>query len=269
MNDSPTILTELRAKLPVNVHNWAGDISHILDQLKRHEITPTEAQLRINNEPALTAAFSLLAGETIKTTNELITFGQGNNFGSISFGDIAGGNITRIERLEVTYTVHPSPDLTLRKFYDCYVQAYNDAKKIRRLLRADAQMNISDAKQGDEVMIKRDVYKMYAHKLNEVQIQFETLIAQFDSNTRLFSNLNDTSKFRSDLKKMEKYLGQIFGEYEGSFQLSHDLALIPASQLPILREFIQKASNMGKFKTIFTNSASSIKRSLQQLLNAE
>ena len=156
----------------------------------------------------------------------------------------------------------------LRKLYSNIVQAYNAAKKVRRLLRGSAQC-ISPGQ--TEIMIMIEPYDKQMQALVDVQLHFEFIIAEIDSNPTLFPGpvWQDTKKQDSIISKLndiEHYLNVIVKEYEDLYKKRPNATpTLPISELERLEEFMSKEVKDNKFFT----SARDVRKALHNLLTSE
>lgn len=162
------------------------------------------------------------------------------------------------------------------KFYNDFIQAYDSAKKIRRLLRSRARILSQDAGTNSEaIVIKTLRYDEQMQVLTNVQLQFEFFCEEVQSNRHLFSGVDELKNLSQDLKKIESYLNKIVGEYEDCYKslpnqsFIDDVPTIPIKNLPKLGEFIGKYENATSFKTEFKKPAKNVVAGLQKLLTSE
>jgi hypothetical protein len=151
------------------------------------------------------------------------------------------------------------------KFRVGFLQAYNAAKNVRRLLRATAR-TIADVNGTTTEVIKLSPYDRQMQKLVQVQLQFETLREEAESEKALFSGVPELQALDETLGTIESYLNDIVGEYEDSYRLFHGGDLQPVSQFPKLAEFIGPYETATDFKTKFKQPAKQILKGILKLL---
>lgn len=161
-----------------------------------------------------------------------------------------------------------------RKFYNDFIQAYNSAKKIRRLLRARARIK-SDNKL---IEIRRLTYDEQMQSLIDVQLKFEFFCEEVKGNPSLFPIVfeeTETETLFTKLEKIEKYLNVIVDEYENCYSSFPEILLvdesmsIPIIKLKRLAEYIGKYRYAKEFKSNFKKPADEIMEGLQKLLTSE
>lgn len=114
------------------------------------------------------------------------------------------------------------------------VRAYNDIKRIRRLLRARAQRGGSVTE--SETTIRCGVYEEFMGELNEVQLRLEGYKRRVHSEEPLFRK---SEGLESALEEMEKYLHDIIEEYENALRSYEEgPPNLSITRLPKLAEFI-------------------------------
>ena len=158
-------------------------------------------------------------------------------FGAVWFtGEQRKAEINKEKRAEENYQ--------LRKFYTNIYQAYNDAKRVKRLLRATAQYLPPTQ---SETMILIEPYFKQMQTLVDVQLQFETFVDEINSNPNLFST-KVSPTMKSDLETFEQYLNQIIDEFEAIYKKLGPLGTtLPLSELVKLKNFIGTRSFENEF----------------------
>lgn len=151
------------------------------------------------------------------------------------------------------------------KFRVGFLQSYNGAKSVRRLLRATAR-TITDAKGTTTDGIKPAPYDRLMQKLVQVQLQIETLREEAAAEKDLFAGVPELQDLDTNLESIESYLNDIVGEYEDSYKLFHKGDLQPVSEFPKLTEFIGPYDDAIDFKTRFKKPAKDILEGILKLL---
>jgi hypothetical protein len=137
------------------------------------------------------------------------------------------------------------------------VEAYNGAKKVRRLVRANARINDS---------IRAQPYDEQMRSLLEVQLTFESLKHQAEANPQLFPK---NSGVCAALDSIEKYLNKIVDEYEKKFSLfAGGQAKLPAAQFDKLQEFIADHRAGADFDKFLKSAFHNVVAALQKLIIA-
>ena len=151
------------------------------------------------------------------------------------------------------------------KFRVGFLQSYNAAKSVRRLLRATAR-TLTDVKGTPTEVIKLSPYDRQMQKLVKVQLQFETLKEEAESEKELFSGVLELQNLDETLGTIESYLRDIVTEYEESYKLFHEGDPQAISQFPKLAEFIGPYEHATDFKTNFRQPAKRIVAGILKLL---
>ena len=160
-------------------------------------------------------------------------------FGAVWFtGEQRKAEINKEKRAEENYQ--------LQRFYTNIYQAYNDAKRVKRLLRATAQYLPPNQ---SETMILIEPYSKQMQALVDIQLQFETFVDEIKSNPKPFST-KVSPTMKSDLETLEQYLNQIIDEYEALYKKHRPLSTtttLPLSELVKLKSFIGTRSFENEF----------------------
>lgn len=127
---------------------------------------------------------------------------------------------------------------------------YSDVKKVRRILRARCELPCGVEAATPEEGIQYATYDELMFKLNDTQLDLERLKRELDAQKGTLSQAGDLAK---SVRLMEKYLGEIISEYEGTLKQHRPPSCIPLSKVPRLRAFIAKGheSDFGKFSDAF------------------
>jgi membrane protein implicated in regulation of membrane protease activity len=151
------------------------------------------------------------------------------------------------------------------KFRVGFLQSYNAAKSVRRLLRATAR-TITEVNGTTTEVIKLSPYDRQMQKLVQVQLQFETLKEEAESEEALFTGVPELQNLQGTLETIEKYLNRIVSEYEDSSKLFHSGDPQPLAEFPRLAEFIGPYESATDFKTEFKKPAKEIVKGILKLL---
>lgn len=93
----PFIPLPLRGKL-IGFSEWLGQL--IITMLSEEAI---DRDCEVDS--GISEILKVLSGKEITSNNSLITFGEGNQFNKVSIGDVASGNIIKIN---ITNIIHPT-----------------------------------------------------------------------------------------------------------------------------------------------------------------
>src|SRR4051794_33880366 len=96
--DATETESELRKVLPPPLDAHAGGLARLLVDAASGALTAERARARVSAEPAFAAAFEALAGRQV---GPLLTFGQDNQLGDVTVGDVAGGHVLKFHVLNV------------------------------------------------------------------------------------------------------------------------------------------------------------------------
>ena len=151
------------------------------------------------------------------------------------------------------------------KFRVGFLQSYNAAKSVRRLLRATAR-TITDGKGPTTELIKLSPYDRQMQKLVQVQLQFETLKEEAESEKDLFSGVPELQHLHKTLETIESYLNCIVSEYEDSSELFHRGDPQPLCEFEKLEEFIRPFKEGTEFDLKFKQPAKRIVDGIVKLL---
>jgi hypothetical protein len=147
------------------------------------------------------------------------------------------------------------------QFYNDFLQAYNNVKKIRRFLRATARKISTNASGQQVIHIKVARYSELMSELISLQLRFEYFYDEIDSNKGIFKGVDNIVSLLANIKNIEEYLNSIVGEYESCYNLYpnqsfiDDVTYIPVDSLPKLSEFIEKYKDAVEFKQQFKDAA--------------
>jgi hypothetical protein len=160
-----------------------------------------------------------------------------------------------------------------RKFYNEFIQAYNDGKKIRRFLRARVR-KISTANPNQEtILLKTDRYDELMKELTVLQLKCEFFCDEVSSNPDLFAS-GDVKRLSENLTKIQEYLNQIVDEYENCYRsfpgqsFIDQVDYIPLDNLDRLKEFISKYKEATCFKHQFKKAAGEVSEILLKVLTS-
>jgi hypothetical protein len=142
--------------------------------------------------------------------------------------------------------------------------AYSDAKRIRRLIRARSFF-VSPKNQGGDELIVRDVYDEYLQALNNVQLTLETIRREVETSEKTSSEVfSDPSTLLNSLDYMESYLRKIIREYEKKLRyFEGEPPLLELKELDRLSEFIGHAEDFdAKFVSSYKSAQESNRKDI-------
>lgn len=135
-------------------------------------------------------------------------------------------------------------DERLREIHSDLLTAFNQAKTVRRILRAFVYF----ADEGGESVLRED-YDGQMRELNTAQLVFETYSKRAKYNELWFEEAKDLPK---NLEAIESYLNAILGEYqERRKRFDGDPPSYPLSELPMLKEFVGPDDEWQLFDKMF------------------
>ena len=89
--------SDLREALPERLRLHAAALARLLADAA-NGAHPDEARARFAVEPALAAAFEALAG---KRVGSVLSFGEGNQIGEVTIGDVADGSVLKLHIMPI------------------------------------------------------------------------------------------------------------------------------------------------------------------------
>jgi hypothetical protein len=150
------------------------------------------------------------------------------------------------------------------------IDAYGDAKKVRRLLRAKAKFNLGNSK---EAFVRKGPYEKQMERLMDIQLEFEALKHRAENNADLFPKELELAEL---LEVMEKYLNEILKNYETrpddlkERTLPEYGVVLPLRELKPLREFTDnltgKSDDEKTFRCCFSEPFHDTVKRLQALI---
>jgi len=153
-----------------------------------------------------------------------------------------------------------------RKILAEIIKEYNSAKRIRRLLRAEAKIVT-----GEGIAIKAGPYREQMRALNNVQLRFEYLKRFVENSDYAELKSKKSDSIESYLKSIESYLNRIIKEYENSYPIFSNNGFGLIKNFPYLEEFLKKDENREKFGKDFGRdfkaSGESAMKNLHSILN--
>ena len=82
--------------LPADLHGVVPVLAQVLADAATGAMSPADAQAHFAASPERISALRALAGHEVTAGGTLIAFGAGNQIGTVSIGDVAGGNIVKL-----------------------------------------------------------------------------------------------------------------------------------------------------------------------------
>ena len=165
-----------------------------------------------------------LEPEVFKLLAQLVLLAGIGGSASLLYREIERSRRRRDEECEV-----------LRRTMSELIDAYNECKCVRRLLRAQAICTLDDGKET----VDRDSYSSLLTRLNDVQLHMEFYKKYIGWNQDLFAGNCPIFK---QLETAEKYLGYVISEWEKQqCTLSEDQSKNLLDQLPNIKNFTASA----------------------------
>src|SRR3954454_4369310 len=97
MSLADEIASALRAQLSPLLHAHVEGLARLLAEAFDRPPTPGDVRSRLAAEPGLAALLQTVAGTTLDVGATAVSFGTGNQFGSVTTGDVAGRDLIRID----------------------------------------------------------------------------------------------------------------------------------------------------------------------------
>jgi hypothetical protein len=153
------------------------------------------------------------------------------------------------------------------------VRAYNDTKKIRRILKA----HIVTRRDGSNVKeISCTVYEQQLEKLNEPQLEVELYKPDREGNANVaLLPFENAQSIAERLGEVERYLNRIIHEYDGGHyqrqkqQLfptgTNNYSRIPLDKLPKLKEFIGAGTFISRYASTVKDIRKEMQREIQRV----
>jgi hypothetical protein len=139
------------------------------------------------------------------------------------------------------------------------IESYNQAKAVRRLLRALAL----GSRDGHETLLRAE-YIPLMRQLIDVQLRMEYYTDFIEADRAVFS---EAKSIAGHLKAVEKYLNKIVEEFEGAWKEFADQEFAPLSRFDCLREFIQPFSEETLFNKRFKEPFGSALKTIESEAN--
>ena len=140
-------------------------------------------------------------------------------------------------------------------------ESYNAAKRARRQLRALARFEATSG----EVMIRASVYDEWMARLNDAQLDLETVKRDVDVSRGAYPSAKEMFEC---VKRMEDYLRDVRKEYEEARWKVQPDAAIPLASLLELTDFLGKKKASKKFSGEFIDQYATVRRMVRaNLLN--
>ncbi|SDI38748.1 hypothetical protein SAMN04487926_11623 [Paraburkholderia steynii] len=155
------------------------------------------------------------------------------------------------KQFEADSAVREAQRVLQREFLKDVIQAYNAAKKVRRLLRARAI---------HKGIVYKEAYDEHMQALMDIQLEFEAFRIRTENQT-LFPGLE------GKLKSIEEYLGNVLRDYERYFSsFAGQPPTHPLAPLQNLEEFTASFKPMTRFSEQFKKPFHEIVDALQNLI---
>jgi hypothetical protein len=191
--------------------------------------------------------------EAARTLLELLTVG----FGGAVLGFLASqyqarqADVDNERELERQAAAHKRE--LLRSVLDRATTNYNGVKRARRLLRAQARQ-----RRGLRTVVLAESYDMQLLSLNDIQLEFETMSDEVETERELFTRSQELRTLFDDL---EKYLANIVSEYEVRRPHFGTRRAIDQCALTELRSFLDK-DDFHKFSSRFHDVQEQLRKDL-------
>lgn len=173
---------------------------------------------------------------------------------SLSFQAVAVGRDAREKRRTMQREIH-----------DALVQAYNDAKHARRLLRARARIGGNGPDPAAHPRVVYDEYDKQLEAVSRAQLSIELVIRRISFNKRSFRR---AGAIVDHLRTVEKYLNTVIDEWEDVGRKSRRSPQLTIEKLPALDDFLRHYDDSAKFGQDFKNAFAAALQLLEQALRA-
>jgi hypothetical protein len=173
---------------------------------------------------------------------------------TLSFQAIAVGRDARDKRRSMQREIH-----------DALVEAYNDAKHARRLLRARARTGGNGADPSVDPRLDVDEYDGQMEAVSRAQLGIELVIRRIKFNSRSFRRAKEIT---THLGIVEKYLNQVIDEWEDVRVQSRRSPRLTVHSLPALDDFLRHYDHSARFRLEFKVPFASALQLLERALRA-
>jgi len=149
--------------------------------------------------------------------------------------------------------------------YAALVSAYNNTKRVRRLLRARVLRAASENASAESTSILGSEYDAQMETLLDAQLEFESIERRMEGNPTLF----DTARLDESLESIRGYLHDTLGEYEDQrAEFEGDTPKRRLSELPKLTAFLGEygwdPEYSREFGTPFREALKSLRDEIQK-----
>lgn len=146
-------------------------------------------------------------------------------------------------------------------------QHYAKTKNARRMLRAKGFLTPYYENEDDNSLLSLSFYDEAMDDINDCQLELESIREEIATNRSAFLN---ATLITDNLKKMDKYLGDLVSEYEKCRPaFSGNPPVLRIGDLSELKEFIAKANseNQEGFKVKFSKKFNEIRKEIRNDIN--
>lgn len=141
----------LRAALPPELHAGAAALARLLADVANGALAADVAAARISGDTALAALVAALAGQRLQADRSLVAFGAGSQIGDVTIGDVAGGDMVKLN-----VVVQESPRTTRRLLFVlggiALVVVLAAAVLVQNVLRGSQQLRRAQLAIGADVL---------------------------------------------------------------------------------------------------------------------
>lgn len=129
-------------------------------------------------------------------------------------------------------------------------EIYTGTKSARRMLRAKAFIvSYKEAIKNDNTIIDVKIYDHYLEKINNYQLELETILSEINTDATIFRN---HIQIQSSINQMQEYLHSLVKEYEDHrFNASTDPGPLTIKPLDKIKELVNHAKENGALKVKF------------------
>jgi hypothetical protein len=141
-------------------------------------------------------------------------------------------------------------------------RAYNDTKKVRRILKASTVLKEEGSRKTYEISCTK--YEEQIQKLMDPQLEYEFYKKQLDASDGVFTN---TKEVRKQLEELEGYLNYIIDEYDsknGAYKKLKNQysSSVPTKKLKMLDNFLSGDGFKEGFANKFDDTAKLIRQAI-------
>lgn len=223
MNNYEQIVNALRQALPESFHLQVEGFARLLSEILQQHISSDEAREVFETDEAMSDVLSSLSGQQIHTDTSVISIERGGSLGDMSMGDVAQGNIIK---LNINFTTASTSVLAPEEV----VNDFNQYKK--RISELEVKVFTSENARNSKIPLLHNVTTPLLGELPpEITVDDESEI-EANSRWRVLETNDDEA---TDGKRRELYRIYEFRNFDEAFHFMNEVAqkaIIPFDHHP-------------------------------------